>query len=429
MLQYIVIALLGALAAVLANTGVAVFNDGFRPIVSEYREGQIDRKALAVTSFALSFGLVVGFGIPVSLAATVILIHSVALGTDIIGSFCPEGKVGMAISAVIGAVYGIGIVYGLQFIVDLFSKLPINFLDSLSQVGTPITIAFAIFPAVAVGLEYGFKKATLTAAVTLLVYQLTVRFGTIPMGDSKITLNASGMALLAGMIFLIVFAVRDKSDASNTNEQLVTVFSEKVKRIQKNVPILAVMGGLVAMATSLSLVIGDPISQNLVSEGDMMSAAMAALARAIGFIPLIATTAITTGVYSPVGMTFVFVVGLLVHNPVIAFVLGAVVITLEVLLLSSVAKFLDKFPGVRKCGDNIRTAMGRVLNISLLLGGMMAAQAIAPGIGIFVIVALYVLNKFSKKPIVEMAIGPVGAISVGILVNILYLLGLYTVAK
>ena len=29
MLQYIVIALLGALAAVLANTGVAVFNDGF----------------------------------------------------------------------------------------------------------------------------------------------------------------------------------------------------------------------------------------------------------------------------------------------------------------------------------------------------------------------------------------------------------------
>lgn len=429
MLQYIVIALLGALAAVLANTGVAVFNDGFRPIVSEYREGQIDRKALAVTSFALSFGLVVGFGIPVSLAATVILIHSVALGTDIIGSFCPEGKVGMAISAVIGAVYGIGIVYGLQFIVDLFSKLPINFLDSLSQVGTPITIAFAIFPAVAVGLEYGFKKATLTAAVTLLVYQLTVRFGTIPMGNSKITLNASGMALLAGMIFLIVFAVRDKSDASNTNEQLVTVFSEKVKRIQKNVPILAVMGGLVAMATSLSLVIGDPISQNLVSEGDMMSAAMAALARAIGFIPLIATTAITTGVYSPVGMTFVFVVGLLVHNPVIAFVLGAVVITLEVLLLSSVAKFLDKFPGVRKCGDNIRTAMSRVLNISLLLGGMMAAQAIAPGIGIFVIVALYVLNKFSKKPIVEMAIGPVGAISVGILVNILYLLGLYTVAK
>ena len=429
MLQYIVIALLGALAAVLANTGVAVFNDGFRPIVSEYREGQIDRKALAVTSFALSFGLVVGFGIPVSLAATVILIHSVALGTDIIGSFCPEGKVGMAISAVIGAVYGIGIVYGLQFVVDLFAKLPINFLDSLSQVGTPITIAFAIFPAVAVGLEYGFKKATLTAAVTLLVYQLTTRFGIIPMGASKITLNASGMALLAGMIFLIVFAVRDKSDANNTNEQLVTVFSEKVKRIQKNVPILAVMGGLVAMATSLSLVIGDPISQNLVSEGDLMSAAMAALARAIGFIPLIATTAITTGVYSPVGMTFVFVIGLLVHNPVIAFILGAVIITLEVLLLSSIAKFLDKFPGVRKCGDNIRTAMGRVLNISLLLGGMMAAQAIAPGIGIFVVVALYVLNKFSKKPIVEMAIGPVGAISVGILVNILYVLGLYTIAK
>ncbi|HBT90355.1 MAG TPA: hypothetical protein DEB16_00745, partial [Ruminococcaceae bacterium] len=36
MLQYVVIALLGALASILANTGVAVFNDGFRPVVPQY---------------------------------------------------------------------------------------------------------------------------------------------------------------------------------------------------------------------------------------------------------------------------------------------------------------------------------------------------------------------------------------------------------
>ena len=32
-MNYVVIALLGALAAVLSNMGVAVFNDGLRPIV------------------------------------------------------------------------------------------------------------------------------------------------------------------------------------------------------------------------------------------------------------------------------------------------------------------------------------------------------------------------------------------------------------
>ena len=96
-------------------------------------------------------------------------------------------------------------------------------------------------------------------------------------------------------------------------------------------------------------------------------------------------------------------------------------------LLDVLAKLMDKFPGVRKCGDNIRTAMSKVLEVALLVGGMMAAQAMAPGFGLFMVVGLYVLNKTSKKPIVDMAVGPVGAIGVGILINILYLIGLYQI--
>jgi len=430
LLQYVVIALLGALASILASTQVAVFNDGFRPILPEYLEGRMSRAALAAASFAISFGLVIGFGIPVSLAAgSIILIHSILLGTDIIGTFCPSGKKGMVIAGVIGAAYGIGIVYGLQAVVDLFKKLPINFLNNLGQVATPITIAFAIFPAVAVALEYGYKKGLLTAGISLLVRQIVAMYGTIPMGASSITLNQDGMALLTGMIILIIFAVRDKVGATNANQQLAAMFEDKVKRIKKNIPWLAVMGGLVACATSLKLVAGDPISLALLAKGQNTSAAMTALARAIGFVPLIATTAIATGVYGPVGMTFVFVIGLLVHNPFIAFVLGGAVIILEVLFLGAIAKFLDHFPGVRKCGDNIRTAMSRVLDIALLVGGMIAAQAIAPGFGLFFVIGLYLLNKFSKKPIVELAIGPIGAISVGVLVNILHFVGLYAIPK
>ena len=78
-MKIILMAIIGALAAILANKGVAVFNDGLRPIMPEFLEGRMDRKALAATSFAMSFGLVIGFGIPISLAATIILIHSVLL--------------------------------------------------------------------------------------------------------------------------------------------------------------------------------------------------------------------------------------------------------------------------------------------------------------------------------------------------------------
>ena len=387
----------------------------------------MNRKALAATSFAISFGLVIGFGIPVSIAASIILVHSILLGTDIIGTFCPSGKKGIVLSGVVGAIYGIGIVYGLQFVVDLFAKLPVNFLEPLKMVGTPITVAFAVFPALVVAYQFGYKKGLITGIIALLVRQITVMYGTFKIGENTIKLDQEGMALLAGMIIMIAFAMKEKPDENATKVDLTAIFAERVKRIKKNLPILAVMGGLISAATSLCLLAGDPISLNLLAEGKNVEAAMTAFARGIGFIPLVATTAISTGVYAPAGMTFVFVVGLLISNPLIAFIAGAAVMAIEILLLDVLAKLMDKFPGVRKCGDNIRTAMSKVLEVALLVGGMMAAQAMAPGFGLFMVVGLYVLNKTSKKPIVDMAVGPVGAIGVGILINILYLIGLYQI--
>ena len=428
-MQYLVVALLGALAAILSNAGIAVFNDGFRAIVPEYLEGRMDKKALAATSFAISFGLVIGFGIPVSIAASIILIHSILLGTDIIGSFCPSGKKGLAISGVVGALYGVGIVYGLQFVVDLFAMLPVNFLDALKQVGTPITVAFAVFPALVVSYQFGIKKGFLTGIVALIVRQITAIYGTFTINGASVKLDQEGMALLAGMIIMIAFAMQEKPDPNAPQIDLAAIFEERVKKIKKNLPLLALMGGLISAATSLTLVAGDPISLNLLAEGKTTEAAMTAFARGIGFIPLVATTAISTGVYAPAGMTFVFVVGFLIGNPILAFVAGAAVMALEIYFLDGLAKLMDKFPGVRKCGDNIRTAMSKVLEVALLIGGMMAAQAMAPGLGLFVVVGLYVLNKTSKKPIVDMAVGPIGAIGVGVLINILYLVGLYVVPK
>ena len=424
-MKFLIIALIGALASILANKGVAVFNDGLRPIVPEYLEGRMDKKALAATSFALGFGLVIGFGIPVSIAASIILIHSILLGTDIIGTWSPDGKKGMVISGVVGAVYGVGIVVGLQFIVDAFKLLPVNFLPQLGQVGTPIVAVFAAFPALVVAYQYGFLKGGITFVISFLVRQIVQYYGTFQMGTAKVALNPEGMALLAGMIIMLVYAMTEKADPNAVTIDLAAIFSERVKKIKKNLPYLAAIGALIAAATSYGIVAGDPISLNLLAKGSHVEAAMTAFARGIGFIPLVATTAIATGVYGPAGMTFVFVVGLLVKSPILAFVLGAVVISAEVMLLDVLAKLLDKFPGVRKCGDNIRTAMSKLLEVALLVGGMMAANAMAPGLGLFVVAGIYVLNQTAKKPIVSMAVGPVGAVFVGILINILYVLGLY----
>ena len=285
----------------------------------------------------------------------------------------------------------------------------------------------AVFPAIVVGYQYGVKHGLFTLVVSFIVRQIVQYYGVFKVGTSSIALNPEGMALLAGMIIMIIYAMREKAEPDSKGIDYKGLFGDRVSRIKKNIVWLSIMGGLVAAATSYGILAGDPISLNLLKDGKNAEAALTAFARGIGFIPLVATTALATGVYGPVGMTFVFVVGILTKNALLAFILGAAVIVLEVFLLGALAKLLDKFPGMRKAGDNIRTAMSKVLEVALLVGGMIAANAMAPKLGFFVVVGLYVLNKVSKKPIVDMAVGPVGAIIVGILINILSVIGLYKV--
>lgn len=432
-MKYIIIALIGALASILSNQGIAVFNDGFRPIVGQYFNKEISRKELAAMSFAISSGLVIGFGIPTSIAASIILIHCLLLTTDIIGSFCPNSKVGMILSGIIGGIYGLAILVGLEVIVKVFAMMPYNFTNELGTVSGYITVAFAVFPAVGIAYQNGLKKGGISAFITVLIYYLVKKFGAFSVGANRITLNAEGMAMLGGMIMMIVFAAQQKG-TGNSNEALTKGFGENVSRIRKNWFLLAIMGGLLAAGTSLSIIAGDPASLALLADGEYSNAALTALARAVGFVPLVFTTAIVTGVYGVAGCTFVFSVGLFLHgNPLVALIGGVVVMVLEIGLIDLFAKGMDKFPGVKDMGEYVRTAMNKVLEIALLTGGIAAAEKMSlaasgyAGIGSLFVIGLFLLNKKAKKPIVDLAVGPVACIVFGVLLNLLLVIGLIAV--
>ena len=429
-LKYIVVIAIGALASMLANRGIAVFNDGFRAIVPQYYDGQISRKELGAMSFAISFGLVIGFGLPTSIAATIILIHCLLLTTDIIGTWCPDSKTGLIASGVIGGVYGLLLLVGLEFIVKVFGMLPYNFLNDLGSVSVYMTIAFAIFPAVAVAYQHGFGKGAITAVITVIAWFLFKKFGTFNIDAThKFTLNADGMAMLVGVIMMLIFAAQIKGEGAS-NAALTKVFSAKLERIRKNWFLLAIMGGLLAAGTSLSIVAGDPASLAALGNGQNVEGGMIALARAIGFVPLVFTTSIVTGVYAPAGCTFVFVVGMfLFGNPLVALLVGAAVRIVALLLINVFANVMDKMPGVKEMGEHIRTSMNKVIEITLMVGAVVGAEKTAAAVGLSGIGAMFVigcglLNRRSKKPIVEMAIGPVACILFGLLANVLLLIGL-----
>ena len=433
-LTVLVMAALGGLSSLLANQSIAVFHDGLRPLLPQYLNKAMDRRSLFATSFALSFGLVIGFGLPTSITGKIIIVHTILLACDIIGTAFNDTKRGMILSAAVGCAYGILLLFGMQAIMNLFAKMPINFTSNLSSVGNLIIISFCVFPAIAVAYQKGVKTAAVVLVLTMLIKHVTSLYGKFTVNGVKVALNADGMALLFGICAMLVVAARVKSDKTGEATKVFSLFEDNIARIRKNVVLLAISGGVVALATTLLLISEGPASLTLTAEGNYTEAAMVSLGRMLGFIPLVMTTAIMSGVYSPAGTKAVHVPALLLINFGIvglvgSFFIGALIMVIEILLLNVIAKGMDKSPGLKDLGDNTRTAMSKVLDLALLVGGMIAANAIAPTMGYILVIGLYFLNQNSKKPIPTMAVGPVGAICTGILVNILHVIGLFPVAK
>lgn len=432
-LTIIVMALLGAVCAYLANQNIAVFNDGMRPVYPQYFSGTMDRKSLFATSFALSFGLVIGFGLPTSIAGGIIIVHTIMLACDIIGAACPDKGYWKWISTAIGAIFGIILMFGMQGIISVFAVLPVQFLGNLSTVGDLIIVTFCVFPAMAVAYQSGFKTGVVVFLLTMLVKQVTAVYGKFVVGEVSVALNADGMALLFAILAMVVCAMMHSKKVEGSASAAFSAFGENIKKIQKNIVFLAVAGGIVALATTLLLIAEGPASLTLTAQGNYSEAAIVALGRCLGFIPLVMTTAIVSGVYSPAGTKALHVPAILFINMGImgmvgSFVVGCLIMVIEVLLLGFIAKGLDKFPGMKEMGDNTRTAMSKVLDLALLLGGCLAANAIAPTLGYIWIFGLYFLNQSAKKPVPTMAIGPIGAILLGVIVNILHVIGLFPVA-
>ncbi|WP_429976382.1 YhfT family protein [Enterococcus sp. DIV0086] len=429
-INILVMAVLCAVTTIMANTKIAVFNDALRPIILEYREHRVTKSALGTTALAFGIGYIVGF-IPQSIATSVIIIHVVLLGTDIIGSYLPDNKKSSIwIAGVVGGLYGVVMGAGLGTIQKGFEILPYNFLSSLGQVSSVVLVAFAVFPALVVALQYGWKKGSITFMATVLAQIITTQFGSFRLSnENTIVINANAIALLVGMIFMISYAMNDKKERTDSQEQLANIFADRVKKIKKYWYLFALSGALIALAASLTIVTESALSAPLYQKGQFNSAALTELARVVGFIPLVVTTGIATGTYSPAGIKMVFVIGSLgaaIGQPILAFVVGGIWMSIEVLLLTKFSVFLDRFPGMRDAGDNIRTAITKVLEIALLVGGVIAATAIAPAWGGLFVVGLYVLNGTFKKKMVNLAIGPIGALLVGVISNILVLLNLMT---
>jgi hypothetical protein len=218
------------------------------------------------------------------------------------------------------------------------------------------------------------------------------------------------------------------------------MFEERTSRIIKNLPLIAIVGALISAVASMKLFGGSEVSIYTlakayapgVSPAESASlihqAALAEFMRGLGFVPMIATTALATGVYAVAGFTFVFVVGYLVPNPWLAALLGAIVISLEVLLLRSIGKWMGRVPSVRNASDNIRNAMNLLMEYALLIGAIFASIKMAGYTGFTMTTAIYFLNEALGRPVLKIAAPVVAVIITGIVLNLCFWAGIFVPA-
>ncbi|MFG2829654.1 YhfT family protein [Streptomyces sp. NPDC048434] len=432
--QLTVIALC-ALTAYLAHLALAVFNDGVRPFMLDFIQGRTTRNATGAVSFGLSAGFIFGLGAPMALSSGVLNPWLVFLPTDLLGILAPKKW----LAPVLGGAWGAVVVFGLKGANEMAHKLPVDFLTAMQQMSTPILFLFTLFPVLAISKQFGRLPGAVAGVVELALVVVTMKLW------PKVFAGAPAMA--AGVLLLIGFAVAkdlrqrrtERAQAAEERAQaaeerpavpdddpMVSLFSASAARLRRHLPLFMALGAGVCLLAQLHIFGGGEATSFLIAKGRSAEAAQVDFYRAFGFLPLIATTALASGAYGIAGFTFVYPIGYLLPSPWWALVCGALVFGVEVLALSGIGRALGGLPSVRDSSEQLRGAIGATLQLALLFGSLLAAQAMGGGLGILLVGGLYLLNEAMGRVVVRTAAGPAAVVVGGVLLNVLYWLDLFT---
>ncbi|MFD7182152.1 YhfT family protein [Streptomyces sp. NPDC059904] len=429
--QQLTVIALCALTAFISHMALAVFNDGVRPFMLDFIQGRSTRSATTAVSFGLSAGFVFGLGAPMALSTGVLNPWLLFLPTDILGLLAPKKW----IAPVLGGAWGAVVVFGLNGANNVAHDLPVDFLTAMQQMSTPILFLFTLFPVLAITKQFGRVWGGVAGVLELALVVMTMKIWP--------NMFAGALAMAVGVLMLIGLAiakdVRERKAARAegggieevvlADDPMASLFSAGAARLRTFLPLFMVLGAGVCVLAQMHIFGGGEATSFLIAKGHYSEAAQVDFYRVFGFIPLIATTALASGAYGIAGFTLVYPIGYLLPNPFLAAIVGAAVFAVEVLALSYIGKFLGKLPTVRDSSEHLRSAITDTLQLAILFGSLMAANAMGAGLGILVVGGLYLLNEAMGRPVVRMAAAPAAVIVGGILLNLLYWLDLFTPIK
>jgi hypothetical protein len=448
-----VFAVMGALSTVLVNRGVSVFHDGLRPIIPSLRNGEMSRAQVAKISFSLALAFLWAFGLPYSLGYVVPLIYLVYIATDWIGVSLPasfdkrwyrsgENLRGVGGSILFGAMWGAGVALLLHYLAVGMNNLPVPLALGAQLFTQPVLEAFFLFPVLTIAYHYGLRPAFAAFAVATLAWAGASQFHAA---------HPSIWAFGGAIVVLLLLLVRESRSSGGSASQVPASwlveddenddspawateadedadedagFRDNVARIKRNLPLIAVLAGLSGAAYNWGIVAMDPLSGHLYALGLALPAVAVMLMWAFAFIPMKFTTAVVTGTMAT-GTFLEPVVAMLLPSPWVAAIGVALLRVVEVFSLLLVLGWIERWPSIREVADVMRTAIFQVMEIGFLVGGALAAASWAGQWGVATVVAAWFVNIRAKSPVMPMSLGAIAALGVGLVVNVLALVGLH----
>jgi Protein of unknown function len=468
--QSLTVIVLCAFTALVSHLALGVFNDGVRPFLLDFVQGRSTRAATTAVAFGLSAGFVFGLGAPMALSSGVLNPWLLFLPTDVLGIFAARRW----LAPLLGGAWGAVVVYGLGGANRAAHRLPVDFLTAMQQMSTPILYLFTLFPAIAVIRQFGRLRGSVVGVVELALVVLTMKVWP--------HVFAGALAMAAGVLMLIGFAVaRDVTgfraqravavgsapdggppgtaertapadglmdaddrmptghpmnaddpldgDVPAPEDPMASLFGASAARLRTWLPLFMLLGAGVCVLSQAHVFGGGEATSFLIAKGQYSEAAQVDFYRAFGFLPLIATTALASGAYAIAGFTFVYPVGYLMPNPWLAALAGAGVMAAEVLALATIGRWLGRLPSVHGSSEHLRAAITTTLDLAILFGSLMAANAMGGGFGILVVGGLFLLNETMGRVVVRMAAAPAAVVVGGILLNVLHWIHLFTPVK
>ena len=417
--------LVGSYAALLANQGLAVIQQETRSI---YQTQDADkRKALFQASWKAALPLVLGLALPLSIATFLLSGYVILLAGEVLGLFFPNNKKGMLYATFSGGAFSAFIFilfFGLKTYVP--GWFTIDFLTPLTSVFVPLSSSFALIPALAIGVQFGPKKAIAASLIIIMVYILFLRLGTISFLSGR--LSAIGIAFIVGILLYYLLTLKIKKN-TDPEDSLTHQAESNFPLIKKQGLYLIPMGIMIGIMASDNAFALDPLSHVLLADGFRFEAGWAVMALALTTIQPLYTSARISGVYSPIGTGLAIALGYWsavlpgVFGLVVAGLLGGGAIAFELWAGDRLHRYLHSHQVLIKMGDNVRKSSLVVMDYTIFVGSMVIGNIIYPVVGFMWVLAAWVIHRTLPQKIFHpITVGPIALLLLGLVVNLLRLL-------